>query len=719
MDLVLPQAPVPTTASYWPGTDAPAQTTEAAYKRSGKTKKDLLKNYSMRIGASKRWRKDAFDSTWRRLLKLYRGKQFVGLSPEDRVMVNICFSTVNTIVPSVAVNEPKITVTPRKPEGVANAQYIEAAVNYWWRRYKWKLDVKRAVKDSIQIGNGWVKLGWKYAEKSRPATPEELGAQRTDMYQQREQAAIADPAIAADLPSDDDIEGGLDTEIWEVKHDRPFVHRCSPFDIFIDPEATCDDDLKWIAQRIIVPIEAVKQDKRYLKAARDALSPDMAQNPRWRDDEADDSAHSASEQNDDIRRVTLWEYWDIQNEYYCVFSDKADGFLLEPTDFPFPFGHPFVHLGNYELTDEFYSVGDLEMIEPIQHELNGVRSDMANHRKRWQRAYLALRDKLDSVAQDVLGSDEDGRIVYIDGDEDLSRIIMPIPQTALDPQMYQYSQQVEADLDLVSGVTEYQRGSAPEIRRTATEANLLQASTDARVSDKLSQVEEFMATIAERVVQMAQIWLTQEETAAIVGKDGIQNWVTFTPDQIQGEYDFIVEAGSTTPKDDVSLRQDAIQLVQALEPFMGQTVDPKAVVTYLLQNAFDIKDVAPFLLQQQPQQGPQEKLIEQMSYKDAPEDIRRQMEQQAGFQPSQQGGSAQGQEQAAAQMQQQQAAQQHEAGLSDLEAQQQQQASALDHQESLQQQQQDAADEQQQQQQAYMQQLYLQRLTNQAQSKNL
>lgn len=719
MDTILEQPPVPTTASYWPGSTTAAQSSEPSYQRSGKTKVRLLKDYSTRIRASKRWRKTAYDDTWRRLLKLYRGKQFMGLSPDDRVMVNICFSTVNTIVPSVAVNEPKVTVTPRTADNVAGATMVEAAVNYWWRRYKWKLDVKRAVKDSIQIGNGWVKLGWKYSEKSRPASPEELGAQRTNMYQQRENAAVTDPAIAADLPSDEDIEGGLDTEVWDVQHDRPFVHRCSPFDIFVDPEATCDDDLKWIAQRIIVPIEDVKGDKRYNKAARDKLSPDMSQNPRWRDAEADDTRASESEQNDDIRRVTLWEYWDIRNEFYCVFSDKADGFLLAPTDFPFPFGHPFVHLGNYEITDEFYSIGDLEMIEPIQHELNGVRSDMANHRKRWQRAYLALRDKFDSKAMEVLGSDEDGRIVYIDGDEDLSRLIVPIPQTALDPQMYQYSQQVEADLDLVSGVTEYQRGSAPEIRRTATEANLLQASTDARVSDKLSQVEEFMATIAERVVQMAQIWLTQEETAAIVGKNGIQQWVTYTPDEIQGEYDFIVEAGSTTPKDDVSLRQDAMQLVQALEPFMGQTVDPKAVVTYLLQNAFDIKDVAPFLLQQQPQQGPQEKLIEQMSYKDAPDDIRRQMEQQAGFTPSQTGGSAAGQEQAQTQMAQQQQQQGADSGIQQMEAQQQAAASGLDHQESMQQQNSDAADAQQQQQQQYMQQLYLARLTDQAQKKNL
>ena len=40
---------------------------------------------------------------------------------------------------------------------------------------------------------------------------------------------------------------------------------------------------------------------------------------------------------------------------------------------------------NHEVTDEFYPIGELEMIETLQHELNETRTQMMNHRKRFQR----------------------------------------------------------------------------------------------------------------------------------------------------------------------------------------------------------------------------------------------------------------------------------------------------------------------------------------------
>ena len=122
-------------------------------------------------------------------------------------------------------------------------------------------------------------------------------------------------------------------------------------------------------------------------------------------------------------------------------------------------------------------------------------------------------------------SDKDGRVVWVDGDEPLGDIVRPIEQIPLDPQMYNYSQQIENDLQMVSGITEYQRGSAPEIRRTATEANLIQSATNARVSDKLAQVEHFIGEIAERIVQLAQQYLTGEQVARIVHPAGPGGWV--------------------------------------------------------------------------------------------------------------------------------------------------------------------------------------------------
>ena len=50
-----------------------------------------------------------------------------------------------------------------------------------------------------------------------------------------------------------------------IVEDQPFVERISPFDMFVDPEATCLEDANWIEQRIVRHLESAKKYKRYNK----------------------------------------------------------------------------------------------------------------------------------------------------------------------------------------------------------------------------------------------------------------------------------------------------------------------------------------------------------------------------------------------------------------------------------------------------------------------
>jgi len=635
----------PPTTSYWPG-HTPTPGDIQPYKRAGSTKKDLIKRYTQRLKTSKTWRKEAgFEDTWHRLIDLYRMKQFLERSDNDRIAVNVSFSTVNTIVPSISVNYPQISVNPRDPQEMPQAQAAEAAVNYWWRHYDWRKEIQRAVKDALIMGNGWIKVGWRYQTSARALTDAERADVIEDAKEKASQQAAEQPETAAAQPTDDEIEAQAPQETYEVEVDEPFVERVSPFDIFIDPEATCIEDLKWIAQRLVVPIADARKDNRYKLGPRRALQPDMSTNVRWRDDEETDADTGRKRYADDVKRVTLWEFYDLRSSFYCVFAEDGEDFLLDPTDFPYPYGQPFVHLGNYDVPDQFYAMGDLEALEPLQHELNAVRSDMMNHRKRWQRAYLINKDAFDTAAQNQLLSDRDNRLVYVDAQSGpLKDMIEPVPQLPLDPQMYQYSEQIESDVDLISGVSEYQRGAQAEIRRTATEAAMIQDATNARAADKLAQIEVFMADVARRVVQLAQVYLTGDENIArIVGPDGAQNWVPFDRESIQGEFDFEVEAGSTQPRDESYRRQQALQLLNTLAPYAEQgVINMQTMLSTVLRDAFGIKDVSDWV-QQPPQESdqPSDRLIENLNYKDAPPDIQRQIEAQAGLTPSGWGGQAQ------------------------------------------------------------------------------
>ena len=79
---------------------------------------DQLKFAQSEISRSKRWRDDEeYDDNWKRWVDLYRGRQYEGGdSPNDQLIVNIVFATINVMLPAVAINNPRFVVNARKPE---------------------------------------------------------------------------------------------------------------------------------------------------------------------------------------------------------------------------------------------------------------------------------------------------------------------------------------------------------------------------------------------------------------------------------------------------------------------------------------------------------------------------------------------------------------------------------------------------------------------------
>ena len=291
-----------------------------------KPSSDKLVEYRQHLEASKKWRKDeGYDAVWRRLVDLYKGKHYDQYSNEDRMLINISFSTINVIAPAIAVNYPKITVNAVSPDNAAQAVIAEAVVNYWWRHRDIKDEFRRAVKDLLICGHGWIKTGYRFVEES---------------------------AIGEEGDDNDPISGGEAQPNTVILQDSPFAERVSPFDVFVDSDATSVHDMKWIAQRIRRPIADVKSDKRYNKAARDDV--EVMAVSRYSEDP---SARKVYDKN--YGYAEIWEYYNIVDRTLSVFAIGGEGFLIKPTKIPYAFGHPFVMVRNFDVPDAFYPIGDL------------------------------------------------------------------------------------------------------------------------------------------------------------------------------------------------------------------------------------------------------------------------------------------------------------------------------------------------------------------------
>jgi hypothetical protein len=519
---------------------------------------------------SRRWRKEEkYDDLWQRMIDLYRGKHHRTDIKEDQLLVNMAFSTINIVAPAVAVNHPKITVNARRPEDGDKAVVTEAIVNYWWRHYDCQKEFRRSVKDALILGHGWVKTGYRYVEEEK--------------------------AVEGQFDSYDELAENREENVAEsnliVKEDRPFVERVSPFDVFVDPDATSMEDARWIAQRIRRPLEDVKKDKRYNSTARQEAAP--SHYSKW----GQDAYRPRRSTSPEDAYVEVWEWYDIDRNTVSVFCDGSDKFLVAPKEIPFAFGQPFVMIRNYDVPETFYPMGELEAIEPLQHELNQTRTQMMNHRKRFSRKWLYKETAFDTDGRQALESDEDNVMVPVISDDNLGNVISPMPAVINPPEFYNQSDLISMDMNRVSGVSEYQQGSMPEIRRTATEAAIVQDASNARASDKLAIIERSIGDCARRLVMLAQQFMTGEQAIRVVGSEAEPLWLTFDRDYIQGEFDYEVEGGSTAPMNESFRRQRALQIVDAMAPFAGAGIlDMGKLAAYVLQYGFGIKQAQGFLM---------------------------------------------------------------------------------------------------------------------------
>jgi hypothetical protein len=345
------------------------------------------------------------------------------------------------------------------------------------------------------------------------------------------------------------------------------------------------EDAKWVAQRIVRSLEEAKKDKRYKASARRNLSADSLLNPLFAPSDRQEQEEYLIEEE----RTVVFEFYDIVNNTMAVVPQSGDEFLVEPAPMPYAYGQPFVMMRNYDVPDYFYPMGDLESIESLQLELDKTRSQLVNARKRYARKYLFHERSFGPEGREALESDEDGRLVPV---------VIPMPQTPLSADIYNFSAIIEEDINTVSGVSEYARGQMPEIRRTATEASIIADAGNSRVAEKLATVELAIAHVARRVVQVMQQFMTGEHMARVATRGPQDMFIKYARDDIVGEFDFSVEAGSTQPINDTVRKRQAVEMMQAMAPLVGTVIDPTALARYVLQHAFAVKDPDKFIMQQ-------------------------------------------------------------------------------------------------------------------------
>jgi len=391
----------------------------------------------------------------------------------DLININVSFSTINTILPHLTGMEPEFFVAPFSADSTSkNARIQEAFLNRMWRHKPVgaQIALKKSVYDYLVYGDGYLKTTWQIVTRS---------------------TGVDQSADVAET----------------------FIDRVSPWDVWIDPNSEGVDKARWVAIRIWTTEEEARADKTLkIPASFNFTIIDPVTDAE--EDTGDRPYHATSTSR---KWVVLYEMYDtVTRTLYVVprDGDKMPWKVVEDIELPLE------QIPGYTIAQSPYHMGDLEQIWDVQMEIDKTRSQQISHRKRNVSKILVKKDSMSPEAEAAMRSSTVGEMVPITGEMPLNEMVMPVQLAPLPSESYAMASQAQQDVFEITGISEYQRGTAPEITRTATEAQIMQGSANVKIDAKLSDIEHALRNIGEYMLGVARDVYPQtdvDEMALFVG----------------------------------------------------------------------------------------------------------------------------------------------------------------------------------------------------------
>jgi hypothetical protein len=480
---------------------------------------------------------------------------------------------------------------------IIGAEILESAVNYEIREMGFKQQVKLCILDAM-FAWGVIKLGYDTEYTYHPV-------------------ADAETKVKAETEGEEP-RAGLE---WNetIKRESVWAKRVSPWDFRWDPDIKQLDpwlsEARWVAFRTVRSLEDVKADPiyehtKFLEATAtsraDAEQPDKEDSGSRQTNRipGDRTTTMDSPNSTDVSEgfVVLWEIWDKKDRRLKVMAEGHDKWLRDD-DWPFEMeGPPFAFLHFHDVPDNPFPMSDFAAWFD-QNELYNLCVSMdadAVKRRVSKILYQAGAITAEQLAKAVKPlNSQFCEVTNLDG-------IKPFKTDDSGMDATPFNQRLMYDIMQLSGIGENQRGATASGDKTASEQKIVEFNSQARIADEQDRVSDWATVAIRKIIQIMQQLFTKQRLAPIIGREP-QEWVPYTKDQIQGQYDITVELSPYNPmKSELAIKQitDLIALLSKLFPAGQVPAGPGLVSSLNIA-----KLVESLLIQMAPIVKPQEVLM--------------------------------------------------------------------------------------------------------------
>lgn len=534
-------------------------------------------------------------------------------SREPDLFVPRPFSIVEGATPmwifGVLGGHPPIRVLPRKQAYTDRSRGIQSLVTYDFERAQVLYRSMHVAKQQFKYGTGIAKVGYKF-----------------DSYDLKKQ-------VDRDIPLGWNRDGSLKwgtsrgTSTEEVvRYDGPWLEPWSVFNFYPDPFYWDIREMRYVCARRWTDRATLEwEDEQYFRHMgrrrfkhldRIPAIPRSYVEDLYQTDDNDDIGeamgwsgayspimrHSPGHDGYDrsLDLIEIVEYWDRDDR--VVYMANGETPILD-TENPYDDKEiPFVATRCHVLDRQFWGYGLLHPIRRSIEELNSLRN-------------LNLRQAQLNILN-VWGYDESIGLAQIATNFDPGDVI-PIPFFAngnpglvplfqgrpLPPEAYQYEDRIDLDIQTAIAMPGYRSGIG-DSDGTATEASIEEQRAQDRIKlQNLGGSLTYSAELARFFISRRRQYLKSDgDVIRITGVDGLE-FMTYTREDLEGEFDFIPGGQHVYPGKDV-LRQQLTQLIPVAtqNPVLMQITKWPVLYEELIK-LFDFENPTRFI-QQAPERNP-------------------------------------------------------------------------------------------------------------------
>ena len=466
-----------------------------------------------------------------------------------RLHIPYVFATVETIVPRALSNDPAMRALPFSPDARESAQAVAKVFERDQKKIGYEQKLQETARNGFIYGLGVQKCYWqKKARKIRTTEPRRI------------------------------LPGYQMVEREQILFEGPQCESVDIRDFFWDMSAKDMDTCHCVLHRTWRTFDYVTQQIKtgaWMPVDLDAVRRTMdesAWSEAWKSRKVAAGTHA---QNASGPMCQVWEYH-TRNRVITILNET---FVVQDGENPAYHGElPFQIFRPTLVPGEFVGIGEIEMIQTLQHELDTMRS------QRRDSATIKLNPPL--FVQEG----------FVDGDIKLGPgVVNPVigaPRESVyqldmgDLPSSSYSEEgaLKADIERVSGIDDALMSGGGEAAETATGMQLAINNATVRIKLKsknfinsvvYNDANQRLALYKQHKLEPEQVRISDTDS-----QDGYA-FVVVSPEDFQAIEEMIPVEGSTEPDDPAAREEKALRLFNQLNG--NPAVDQRVLIAHHLK----------------------------------------------------------------------------------------------------------------------------------------